>query len=276
MTSDSLQQGKIGFFDSGFGGLTILRDVVAKLPNYSYIYLGDTARAPYGTRNEEEILEFTKQGIDFLFSYGAEIIVLACNTASSEALRKIQQQYLPEKYPDKKVLGVVIPTCEDAAHLTNNKKIGVLATVATVRSGSFKRELQKIDSEIEVFEMPAPRLVPIVEEGKDATAEAEEAVKGYVEEISKNDIDTLILGCTHYGVLKDFAEKYAGVLKVVSESAIVAEKLSKYLERHVEIEQRLKKETRREFFTTGEKEKFDQFGSRFFGEEIKSEKVSLI
>lgn len=267
--------GKIGVFDSGFGGLTILKEFVNKLPEYDYIYLGDTARAPYGERSHETIFEFTKEGVEFLFKNGAEMVILACNSASAEALRKIQQEYLPKYFPDKKVLGVIIPTVEDVSFETKNKKIAVLATEATVRSCAFEREINKIDPSINVFTIPAPLLVPIVEQGEEDTPFTDSAVKKYVEEVLGSGADILILGCTHYGILRKQIEKYVGNVKVVEEAPIVAKKLEEYLGRHLEIKNSLSQKRGREYFTTFNKEKFDDLGGRFFGEKIDSQKISL-
>ncbi|MFA6050458.1 MAG: glutamate racemase [Candidatus Paceibacterota bacterium] len=266
--------GKIGIFDSGFGGLSILKEIVKVLPSYDYIYLGDTARTPYGSHSQETIFEYTKQGVDFLFAHGAELIVLACNTASSEALRKIQQEYLP-KYPGKKVLGVIIPACEDAFRRTKNKKIGVLGTEATVASHAFRRELQKLDPAIEVFEVAAPLLVPLVEAGEEESESARIFTKQYVDEILPKEIDTLILGCTHYGFFENMIKQQVSDVEIISEGKIVGEKLQEYLLKHSDIDEKLSRQSKLEFYTTDSVESFDRHGSRFFGREIKSERVSL-
>ena len=190
----------IGFFDSGFGGLHVLRGITARLPEYDYIYLGDSARAPYGPRSSDEVYSFTKQGVEFLFAHGAEIVVLACNTASSEALRKIQQGYQKEG-SNKKVLGVLIPFAEAAAAHTKNKRVGVMATEGTVRSNAFPREITKVDSAIQVFQQSCPMLVPLVEAGQQDSEQADELIRTYVTPLLEKNIDTLVLGCTHYGMM---------------------------------------------------------------------------
>ena len=197
----------IGVFDSGFGGLDILKTITKKLPNYDYIYLGDTARTPYGTRSKEIIYEFTKQAVDFLFESNCEIIILACNTASSDALKKIQQEYLPKYYPNKKVLGVLIPTAEEAITKTNNNKVGVIATEGTIKSESFKKELLKLNPKIKVFQKACPLLVPIVEAGEQNSNFTETILTKYLKPLIKQRIDTLILGCTHYGILEGKIKK---------------------------------------------------------------------
>ncbi|MES2409359.1 MAG: glutamate racemase [Patescibacteria group bacterium] len=265
----------IGIFDSGFGGLSILKEIVKVLPVCDYVYLGDTARAPYGSRSQEIIYEFTCEGIEFLFQNRCDLVILACNTASSEALRKIQQEFLPKKYPGKKVLGVIIPGAEEAVLKTKNKKIGVLATEATAASGAFKREIQKLDKQIKVYEVPAPMLVPLVEAGEDKSKSTKILVKQYVDEVCSHGIDTLILGCTHYGILEGVIKKFTKGVSVLSEGKIVAKKLKAYLGKHSEIEQRLIKKKNITFYTTDSKEKFDRLGSRFFGTKINSKKIDL-
>ncbi len=266
---------KIGVFDSGFGGLSILKEIVKKMPQYSYVYLGDSARAPYGSRSHDAILEFTKQGIDFLFSKGAEIIVLACNSASSQALRYIQQVYLPETYPEKKVLGVIIPTAEVAITKSKNMCIGVLATEATVSAGAFKRELKKLDSTVDVYEIPAPLLVPLIEAGKEDSLKIKRLVKDYVALVSKQPIDTLILGCTHYGIIKEDFISVAEGVTVISEAEIVADKLFTYIEKHADIKSKLSLDADVCFFTTDTTNKFESIGSRFFGSTIISHEINL-
>lgn len=265
----------IGVFDSGFGGLSILKEIVKTLPKYNYVYLGDTARTPYGNRSQEIIYEFTKEGIEFLFQNGCDLVILACNTASSEALRKIQQEFLPKKYPNKKVIGVIIPGAEEAVTKTKNKKIGVLATPATVSSGAFKREIQKLDNKIKVYEIPAPMLVPLVEAGEDKSESAKILIKKYVDEVCSFGIDTLILGCTHYGILESEIKKCAKGVTVLSEGKIVEKKLKEYFTRHSEIEKKLSKKQNIKFYTTDSKENFDILGGRFFGKKINSKRIDL-
>ncbi|MBU3918319.1 glutamate racemase [Patescibacteria group bacterium] len=271
-----LKKSPIGIFDSGFGGLEVFREIVKLLPEYDYIYLGDTARAPYGARAQAEIYKFTEQAVDFLFKQDCALIISACNTASSEALRKIQQNYLIKNYPDKRVLGVVIPAAESAAELTKNKKIGVIATQGTVASESFIRELKKIDKNIEVYQMACPLLVPLIETGKENSKEMELALEECLKPLIEKHIDTLILGCTHYGLLSDKIRDITGKgIKIVSEGKIVAEKLKDYLKRHREIEEKISKNSLIEFLTTDLTEKFQKLGSVFFGCEIEVKKVDI-
>lgn len=266
----------IGVFDSGFGGINILRGIVKELPEYSYIYLGDTARTPYGTRSKDVVYEFTKQAVDFLFCHNCELIIFACNTASSDALRRIQQEYLPKNYPDKKVLGVLIPAAEEAITKTKNNKIGVIATNGTVQSAAFVRELTKLNVKIKVFQKPCPLLVPLVEEGEHNSKATEIILQKYLKILKSKSIDTLILGCTHYGILENKIKKILGSqVTVISEAHVVPHKLKDYLKRHPEIDKQLDKNGTVSFYSTDLTDKFVILGSKFFGKKIKAYKVSL-
>ncbi len=269
-------QGKIGVFDSGLGGLNTLRNLVATLPAYDYAYLGDTARAPYGPRSTEEIYAFSMQALEFLFALGCELIVFACNTASSDALHMIQTEYIPKKRPGKKVLGVLIPLAEIAVETTKNRKVGIIATEGTVRSRAFVREIGKLDPSIAIFQQAAPLLVPLIEAGEYDSANIHDALQHYLRPLVGNAVDTLVLGCTHYDILKGEIEKMVGPdIRVISEGHIVAEKLADYLVRHRDIEGRLSKGGARVFYTSDPTEKFNALGSMFFGQPIKAEKVRL-
>lgn len=273
---------KIGVFDSGFGGLEITGHLIKEMPDYDFIYLGDTARNPYGSRSQETIYKYVTESVDFLFKNDCQLVILACNTASSEALRKIQQDYLPEKYPDRRVLGVIIPAVEEAVSITNtntNPKIGVMATESSVASGAFKREILKLQPKAIVFEQPCPLLVPFVESGEDDYEILRLILHKYLRGLVGVGIDSLILGCTHYGILKNEIQTVLSELvssaKIISEGEIVALKLKNYLERHSEIEQRLSKNETREFYTTDLTEKFEKIGSVLIGAPIKVKKISL-
>ncbi len=276
---DNKVNNKIGVFDSGFGGLEILREITNKLPEYSYLYLADTARAPYGNRSQDLIYHFTKQAVDYLFKQGCLLIILACNTASSEALRKIQQEYIPRYYSDKKVLGVVVPAIEEAVSITKNNRIGVMATSGTVSSGAFTKELQKINKDIKVFEKDCPLLVPIVEAGEHQSEIADKAIANYLEPLLEQNIDTLILGCTHYGLLKYKIERFIiskdKEVGIISEGEVVAKKLKDYLNRHREIENKLAQDSQVEFLTTDLTEQFKSLASQFFNKQIFPKKVII-
>jgi len=271
------KQGLIGVFDSGFGGLEILRYIVKKLPQYSYIYLGDSARAPYGARSQSTVLQFTRQAVDFLFKQGCYLVILACNTASSEALRKIQQEYLPKRYPKRRVLGVIIPAVEEAVLQTCNNRVGVIATDGTVRSGAFAKEIKKLDSAITVLSKACPLLVPIIEAGEHNSKIADLAVEKYLKSFLKQRVDVLVLGCTHYGLLEKKISNFLGKkVKLIVEGKIVADKLVGYLGRHPEIEKDLVKGGGIKFLTTDLADKFETLGSKFFGKKIKVSKVKLV
>ncbi len=269
-------KGKIGVFDSGLGGLSILRGVVRELPEYSYLYLGDSARAPYGNRSKELVYQFTKEALDFLFDQGCELVILACNTASSEALRRIQQEYLPNRYPSKRVLGVLIPAAEEATEKSRRGRVGVIATEGTVRSGAFVRELGKVNDQIEVFQQACPLLVPIVEAGEARSEFTKEVLAGYLAPLKAEDIDTLIMGCTHYGFLEDRIKSIVGPgVVVVSEETCVPPRLRDYLTRHEEIDSLLERGGGVRFYSTDITDKFTKLGSEFFGEDIVVQRVSL-
>jgi glutamate racemase len=270
-----MKKGSIGVFDSGFGGLQILRHIVKELPEYNYIYLGDTARIPYGSRSPETILKFTTQAVDFLFKKNCQLIIFACNTASTKALREIQQKYLTKKYPGKNVLGVIVPAVE-AAKEKNGRRIGVIATIGSVSSGAFICETKKIMPEAKIFQQACPLLVPIVEAGEEESEMADMMLKKYLRPLLNKNIDTLILGCTHYGLLENKIKKIVGnKIKIINEGKIVANKLREYLARHPEMEKRLKKENKIRFFTTDLTDGFEIMGSRFFGQKIKPEIAKL-
>lgn len=268
--------GPIGIFDSGFGGLSILKAITKELPNYDYIYLGDNARTPYGNRSPEIIYEFTRQAVDFLFKNNCQLVILACNTASSDALRKIQQEYLPQYYPSKKVLGVLIPGAEAAVAKTKNKKIGVMATEGTVTSGSFVREIKKLDSSTIVFQQSCPLLVPLIEAGEKNNPATKIILEQYIKPLKQKKIDTVILGCTHYGLVAEQIKKIFGdKVKVISEGKEVSKKLKIYLAKHPEIETTLTKKSKLNFYSTDTTSKFQTLGSKFFGQKIEVEKVTL-
>jgi len=268
----------IGFFDSGFGGLTILKEVVKILPQYSYIYLGDNLRTPYGSRNQNEIYKFTTEGISELFTKGVNLIVLACNTSSSSALRKIQQEFLPANFPMKKVLGIIIPTAEEIANFTTNRGVGILATEATVASRSYTDEIKKADKKITVYQQACPLFVPMIEAGKIDGAELEAIAKKYLDQLFAQDseIDAVILGCTHYAIIENIIRKLLPTnVKLISQGKIVAEKLKDYLQRHPEIDLTLEKNDKRIFLTTKESKKVEHLAELFYGEPLDLEVVKL-
>lgn len=268
----------IGFFDSGVGGLTILKEVVKLLPQYSYIYLSDNSRSPYGSRSTAVIYQFTLDGVKKLFEKGAELVILACNTASSAALGKIQREFLPKYYPDRRVLGIVVPTIEEIGVLSQSGKVGILATEATVNSRAYPEEVAKLYPKIEIYQQACPLLVPIIEVGEIEWEGLDLAVKKYLDELFKKDsaIDTIILGCTHYPLIENSIKKHInGNVKLVSQGSIVARKLKDYLARHPEIESRLDKSGKRLFYTTENGERTKRLSRLFYNEPIEIETISL-
>lgn len=260
----------IGIFDSGFGGLTVLRAIINKLPDYNYIYLGDNARAPYGNKSQELIYEYTAQAVAFLFKEGAELAIIACNTASTEALRKIQQEWLPKNYPKKRVLGVVIPVAEKIIKSERGDKIGIIGTRATISSGAYNKEIKKINSEAEIFEQACPLLVPLIEEGWHNRREAKMILRNYLRPLKKEKIDKLILGCTHYPILiKNIKGIMGKGCEVLDSPEIIAEKLKDYLIRHSEIEKKLLRNKEMIFYTTDKTKRFAELGQKFLGRPIK-------
>ncbi|MFH1749851.1 MAG: glutamate racemase [bacterium] len=258
---------KIGIFDSGLGGLIITHSLVENLSEYDYLYYGDTARVPYGNRSQDIVYKFTKEAVEYLFKQDCNLIILACNTASAEALRKIQGEYLPKNYPDRRVLGVIIPTAEIVVEKTKSKKIGVIGTLSTINSGSFIREIKKLDSKVEVFQQATPLLVPLVE--NQGMNWIKPILEEYLEPLLRNNIDTLILGCTHYPALKDLISKKAGSkIQIISQDEIIPNKLKDYLSRHPEIEKDLSKNSKREFLVTDLTENIQDLSKEFFGEKI--------
>ena len=267
----------IGIFDSGFGGLSVLKEIQKRLPAYSYCYLGDNARAPYGNRTQQVIYQYTREAVDFLVSKGCSLIIIACNTASAEALRLIQQQYLPQKYPAIKVLGVIRPTVEIAALHSKNKRIGVVGTRSTITSGAYAMELHKQNKTITVYQQACPLLAPLIEEGWDKKPETAMILKKYVLPLKSAHIDTLLLGCTHYPLIEHLFQKKMGKrISIISSSTSTAEKLIDYLQRHPEVEKKLSQNSSIQFYTTDDIEKFSNLGSRFLGKRIAPKDITLV
>ncbi len=268
----------LGFFDSGLGGLSVLREVQKQMPQYSYIYLGDNARTPYGSHSHETIYRFTKQGVSYLFEKGAEMVILACNTASSSALRRIQMEFLPKHYPQKKVLGIIIPTAEEIVEQTKTKEVGILATEATVQSFAYPKEITKMDSSIKVHQQAGTLLVPIVEAGELEWDGLDSILKKYLKELFERSkkIDTLVLACTHYALIENKIKKYTpSKIKIISQGEIVAKKLKKYLEHHPEIEMSLDKKGERFFYSSEDSWRVKNLFNQFYGQPVEVKKVSL-
>lgn len=268
----------IGVFDSGYGGLTILKELVAELPQYDYLYLGDNARAPYGSRSFETVYEYTLQSVNHLFEQGCELVILACNTASAKALRTIQQKDLPLLSSQKRVLGVIRPTTELVGNYTTSNHVGLFATTGTVNSQSYVIEIEKFFPHLKVFQEACPMWVPLIENNELDNEGAEYFVKKHIQQLfqqSKN-IDTIILGCTHYPLLKPLLTTYLPAnITLLSQGSIVANGLKDYLQRHPAMEQAISQSGTRHFLTTDSALLFDSQASLFFGQAIKSETVVL-
>lgn len=268
----------IGIFDSGYGGLTILREIRKALPQYDYLYLGDNARAPYGTRSFDVVYEFTLQAVRKLFDMGCHLVILACNTASAKALRSIQQNDLPLIDPSRRVLGVIRPTVEVLPGITKTDNVGLLATQGTVDSHSYKLELEKSAPHINITEHACPMWVPLIENNEAEGPGADYFVDKYITQIlnANSAIDTLVLGCTHYPLLLDKIRRFTpDGIKIVSQGEIVAASLADYLKRHPEIDGKCEKNGKIRYMTTETPAKFDVMASKFIGSEVKSEKVVL-
>ncbi|MES2590086.1 MAG: glutamate racemase [Bacteroidota bacterium] len=269
----------IGVFDSGYGGLTILTELKNKLPKHDFLYLGDNARTPYGTRSFEVVYDFTLQAVEYLFAQGCELVILACNTASAKALRSIQQNVLPLKYPEKRVLGVIRPTSEIIGNYSKTHNIGIFATEGTVKSESYLIEIEKFFPEIHVLQHACPIWVPLIENSLHESDGGKWFIKNDLNLLlSQNPkIDTILLACTHYPLLsKIIEESLPENIKLISQGQIVAESLVDYLKRHTEIDEKCSKNGKIEFLTTENHFDFDKKASQFFSEKIVSKTVKLV
>jgi glutamate racemase len=268
----------IGVFDSGYGGLTVFREIRKRLPEYDYIYLGDNGRAPYGSRDFDTIYEYTLECVKHLFGMGCRLVVLACNTASAKALRTIQQKDLPGIDPARRVLGVIRPTTEMTGAFTKTRHVGVLATAGTVNSRSYVIEIASLFPDIKVFQQACPMWVPLVENNEHESPGADYFVKKYLDALmaQSGNIDTILLGCTHYPLLIGKIRQYlpAGV-EVISQGEIVAEKLEDYLVRHPRMENMCSRGGRIEYLTTESAAGFDAMAAVFMGEQVHSRHVRL-
>ena len=270
----------IGVFDSGYGGLTILKEIVRKLPEYNYVYLGDNARAPYGARSFEVVYEDTREAVHKLFEMGCRLVILACNTASAKALRTIQQVDLPQWDPEKRVLGVIRPSVEALNTYSQNGHVGILATRGTVASGSYPIEVGKLYGEerFRITQLACPMWVPLVENNELDGEGAIYFVRKYIQELLGTDpeIDTIILGCTHYPLLRPLIARFVpSRVKIIGQGQIVAGSLADYLKRHPEIDRRLGKDSRRSYLTTEKTELFDRMAGLFLKEEISSQRIFM-
>ena len=270
--------GPIGVFDSGYGGLTILNKIREALPEYDYVYLGDNARTPYGTRSFEIVYEFTLQAVNKLFEMGCHLVILACNTASAKALRSIQMNDLPGIDPERRVLGVIRPTVECIGDITQSRHIGVLATAGTIKSESYPLEIHKLFPDIQVSVMACPMWVPLVENNESQNEGADYFIRKYIDQLLSKDpeIDTMILGCTHYPILLPKIQKYTPKhIRIVAQGEYVAESLKDYLSRHPEMDAKCTKNGNCSFYTTEAEEKFTESASTFLQQQNRVKHITL-
>lgn len=265
----------IGVFDSGYGGLTILRAIHKALPEYSTMYLGDNAHAPYGVLSDEEILELTKKGVETVFKKGCSLVILGCNTASAAALRKLQQEWLPVTYPNNKILGIIVPTVE-AISATAHTSVGVLATSHTVATGAYETEIHKRNKNIKVVQYSCHNLAGIIESLGVENPRAHKEAKYHVEKFlaSEPNPEAVLLGCTHYDFVADYIQTLLpSNTQLIRQPDIVAKSLEEYLARHKEVAERIDTAGKRVYLTTGNPEQVSKKSSELMGEQIDFEPV---
>ena len=271
-------KGPIGIFDSGYGGLTVMKEIVKKLPAYDYIYLGDNARAPYGNRSFETVYRYTLECVEWFFRQGCPLVILACNTASAKALRTIQQNDLQKLNPDNRVLGVIRPTTEIMGSVTKTGSIGILATNGTVQSESYKIEIKKFGPDVKVVQEACPMWVPLVENNEHNSAGADYFIEKDLEKLlgQSANIDTILLACTHYPLLKHKIQQFLPEgISLLSQGEIVADSLADYLARHPGMEERCSKHGELEFFTTDAPADFDAHATIFLGRNTHAKHANL-
>ena len=271
-------QNPIGVFDSGYGGLTVLKDIIDKIPQHDYIYLGDNARSPYGNRSSGTVYHYTLQCVKWFFEQGCSLVILACNTASAKALRTIQQNDLPKMEPGKRVLGVIRPTAEIIGTFSETQSVGILATQGTVASESYPMEINRFFPALKVYQEACPMWVPLVENNEHHSHGADFFIKKNLHQIFERgeNIDVLLLACTHYPLLKEKIEEYLPVgVKLISQGEIVANSLKDYLRRHPEIESQCSRNGEKIFYTTDSTEDFDNHAAVFFGQPVRSKHIDL-
>ena len=270
--------GPIGIFDSGYGGLTILHGLRQLLPQYDYMYLGDNARAPYGSRSFEVVYKFTRQAVLKLFSMGCHLVILGCNTASAKALRSLQQRDIPELDPTRRVLGIIRPTAEVIGNITKSNHVGLLATEGTIKSQSYDLEIAKLWPDIKVSGVACPLWAAIVEANEADSPGADYFVKKRIEQLMRKDadIDTIILGCTHYPLLMNsIVKNLPDGVRVVPQGMYVAESLKNYLKRHQDVDKMITQGGTCQYLTTESEEKFKESAQIFLHEKVEVKHVDL-
>lgn len=259
----------IGVFDSGLGGLSVLKHFLKILPEYNYLYLGDNARVPYGEKSPEKIYEYSQEAMDFLFKAGCNLVIVACNTASAQALPRLQQEWLPKHYPKRRILGVIRPLAEYAAQ-SGHERVGVIGTKSTIKSGAYNKEIKKINFKISVIEKSAPLLVPLIEEGWSKKPETKMILKKYLRPLKESCVKMIILACTHYPFLIDDIKRISGKrINVPDPGEIIAQSLKEYLSKHKELGLKPSKKASVNFFTTDKQALFKELGEQFLNQKIK-------
>jgi glutamate racemase len=274
--SNTRNIGPIGIFDSGYGGLTILDSIQKRLPHYDYLYLGDNARTPYGTRSFDVVYQYTLESVKKLFELNCQLIILACNTASAKALRTIQQHDLPRIDPTRRVLGVIRPTVEHIGNITQTRHVGIVGTTGTVQSQSYEIEIAKLFPDITIVSEACPMWVPLVENGEHLSPGADYFVEKNLNHlfIADPDIDTLVLGCTHYPLLIEKIRKYTpSTVSIIIQGPIIADRLDDYLKRHATLAERCSKNGTCHYLTTESVEKFETSASIFINKDIKASHI---
>lgn len=269
----------IGIFDSGYGGLTIFEKIKEQLPQYDYIYLGDNARAPYGSRSFEVVYEYTLQCVKKLFEMGCHLVILACNTASAKALRTIQQNDLPNIDPHRRVLGIIRPTAEIIGEITKTKQVGLLGTTGTVQSNSYPMEIAKLFPELKIVSHACPMWVPLIENGEHLSEGADFFIKKDIDALldQNQGIDTIILGCTHYPLIINKIKRYTPKhITIISQGEIVGRSLKNYLQRHPEIDGKCSKNAHTEFLTTESADKFSASAAFFLNKKINAKHINIL
>lgn len=272
-----MKKGRIGIFDSGYGGLTVLKNIVQLLPEYDYIYLGDNARAPYGSKSHDLVYQYTQESVQWLFEAGADLVILACNTASAKALRTLQQNWLPTHYPHKKILGVIRPTAEYFGVSGQSFDLGILGTPGTITSNTYIDELSIYAPKVKAIQHACPLWVPFIEEGLIHLQPFHEIIVKDINTLleSSPQLNTVLLACTHYPlILNELLQLYPHI-SFISQGPIVAKSLQHYLSQHPVIDQQLSKRSQQEFFTTDDATEFSTRGTRFFENEILAQKIIL-
>ncbi len=259
----------IGVFDSGLGGLSVLKYFLQELPNYNYIYLGDNARLPYGEKSAETIYNYSREAVDFLFKSGCNLIIIACNTASSYALQRLQQEYLPKHYPQGRILGVVRPLAEYISKQENINKVGIIGTKATINSQAYKIELERLKPQLKIEQKSTPLLVPLIEESWADKVETKMILKKYLHPLKTKQIDSLILACTHYAFLYEKIKKIMAKKTIIPQTGlIIAQSLKQYLKRHPELGLKKNKNASVKYYNTDSTSNFKTLGEKFLARKI--------